>query len=86
MALERKTGTYFVDGLSARSDKHIFSKNFETIGQAIKIAKKWQNKRKIVQAQIMFTKNALSDIEVWRLDTKGKIKRYNQENKQFEEY
>jgi hypothetical protein len=83
---ERKTGTYFVDGLSAKSDKHLFSKNYKTVDEAIKVAKAWQRRGKIIQADIMFTKNALTDIQVWGLDTTGKVKRYNQEKGEFEEY
>jgi len=86
MKLERKIGTYFVDGLSAKSDKHLFSKNFKKIEDVIIRAKEWQGKGKIVQAKIMFTKNILTDIEVYSLDTIGKVKRYNQETRQFEEY
>jgi len=86
MAMKRKTGTYYIDGLSAKSNKHLFSKNYNSVNEAIKVAKDWQKKGKIVQAQIMFTKDILSDVEVWGLNTKGIVKRYNKEKGVFEKW
>lgn len=81
---ERKTGKYFIEGLSAKSNKRIFSKNFPSEKEAIEEAIKRQREGKIIQADIMFTKNIISDVPVWDLDTKGKVKRYNKEKREFE--
>lgn len=84
MTLNRKKNTYFVDGLSAKSDKHIFSKNFKTVYEAMVCAEEWKEQGKIVQAEIDFTKNILSDITVWELNTNGIFQRYNKETKKWD--
>ena len=86
MTLTRKTGTYYIEGLSIKSFKRVYSKNFKSLNEAVKEARLRQKKGKIHQADIMFSKNIISDEKLWSLDTTGKVKRYNPEKRIFEEY
>jgi hypothetical protein len=71
--MNRKTGTYYVEGLSTKSFKRIASRNFENLKDAIREAQSRQKRGKIHQADILFSENIIKDIQVAGLDTKGKI-------------
>ena len=86
MISERKTGTYFVEGLSSKSNKRIVSRNFKTSNEAVNRAREWKRKGKIVQGSIYFTKNILTDVKVWDMDLSGNVSRYNESEKRFENF
>jgi len=65
-------GKFYVDGLSAKSNKHIFSRFFKTKEQALRMAERMQKQKKIVQANIFHVKNSISDVVVGGIDTSGR--------------
>ncbi len=68
---ERKTGTYYVDGLSAKSNKHLYSRNLDSLRKAISLAKQWKKSNKIIQANIYYTKDILNDVHVASITLSG---------------
>ena len=67
-------GNYYVEGLSSKSNKRITTAFYKNKADAILRAKNDMDKGKIVQAEIYNAKTSTSDVVVADIDTKGKIR------------
>ena len=72
----RKSKTFYFEGLTPNF-KRVPSRNFGKLKEAVKEMKERKKKGKIIQGEVYFTKNIISDVDVLDMNLHGGLQKYD---------